>query len=594
MRRHSENGHHRRERKVPGRRQIARILPVAFLGLSFGVAGLGALAAYRAQRSHSRTARAVLTDYGGFAAWSYERSLAGTFGSALSRSLRLPRQNPQYRSGAPTQERLSRLVGSGVEDGECTCQAGLGGGFAFYTRLGDLPPDAIWAGQPPDVGERVRMVDLVQHHARTVYQNGWPYAVLHTSAGIPIAYVRLSARDRGDDEKAGAGVPADTLIYGIELDRVRLDSLFEAALDDDVLLPPTLTTGRANQDVVQVDVVDPQGSVLFASRPNQPHAYPAEEQLPVMLGGSIARASVLPDVADRLIIGGLPESHAPTLLLIFGLAGALAVAAIIQLRREHRLALLRQDFVASVSHELRTPLAQVRLFTDTLRLGRTRSEDERSWALENIDRETLRLTHLVERILHFSRAERGVLPTERETVNVHEEVTDALAAFAPLVPATRARFESDVPEALMVEVNRDSLRQVLLNYLDNAVRYGPAGQTVRVVGKADGEVVRLAVEDEGPGVPIHERDAVFEPFRRGRGAVGTVVSGSGIGLSVVRQIATASGGQAWVEDAPGGGARFVFELPALHTARPAHFPENGPLETDAARAAGVEEDSEVA
>ena len=208
----------------------------------------------------------------------------------------------------------------------------------------------------------------------------------------------------------------DTLVYGVELSRSRLAELMKKALGDEILLPPTLTRGKPNREVIQVEVVGQGGTVLFASRPDQAHEYPAEDHLQDVVGGATVRASVLPAAADQLIIGGLPDSQAPTLLLIFALAGALAVAAIVQLRRERRLALLRQDFVASVSHELRTPLAQVRLFTETLRLGRTRGDGERDWALENIDRETLRLSHLVEKILHFSRAERGVRPEDRGAV----------------------------------------------------------------------------------------------------------------------------------------------------------------------------------
>ena len=115
---------------------------------------------------------------------------------------------------------------------------------------------------------------------------------------------------------------------------------------------------------------------------------------------------------------------------------------------------------------------------------------------------------------------------------------------------------------------------MVLNLLDNAVRYGPGGQTILVEGKREGGVVRIAVEDEGPGVPMTDRDRIFEPFRRGDHSIGTVVVGSGIGLSVVREIVDAHGGSVWVEDAPGGGARFVFELPELKTARAPHFAQS--------------------
>jgi signal transduction histidine kinase len=211
--------------------------------------------------------------------------------------------------------------------------------------------------------------------------------------------------------------------------------------------------------------------------------------------------------------------------------------------------------------------------------------------LDNIDREALRLTHLVENILQYSRSERGVATGAMEPADLGAEARGAVRDFAPLVPAGRASIRVETSTPLFAEIHRDSIRQVVLNFLDNAVRYGPAGQTVHVRAErtADG-AVRIVVDDQGDGVPPAERRAVFEPFRRGEGRVGSAVAGSGIGLAVVKEIAAAHGGRAWVEDAPGGGARFAFEIPALETARTHRSPTRiGPTPGPADRevAAGV-------
>lgn len=206
-----------------------------------------------------------------------------------------------------------------------------------------------------------------------------------------------------------------------------------------------------------------------------------------------------------------------------------------------------------------------RYVTETLRLGRTKSEEQKDWALTNIDRETRRLSSLVENILHFSRAERGIQALDREPTDLAAGVRDAIASFEPLLSTQSATIASEVPDGLVAEIHSDSMRQVVLNLLDNAVRYGPAGQTIRVRGSRDQDHVRIQVDDEGCGVPADERDLIFDAFQRGEGAVGTVVVGSGIGLAVVKEIVTAHHGRTWVEDAPSGGARFVVEIPALHT-----------------------------
>src|SRR6185503_21283979 len=107
----------------------------------------------------------------------------------------------------------------------------------------------------------------------------------------------------------------------------------------------------------------------------------------------------------------------------------------------------------------------------------------------------------------------------------------------------------------------DALRQVLLNLLDNAAKYGPAGQTITVGSEIAGEHARIWVEDEGPGIPNEDRHRVWEPYVRLNREAESATGGSGIGLSVVRELVTLHGGRTRAESAPGGGARVVIELP---------------------------------
>ncbi len=254
------------------------------------------------------------------------------------------------------------------------------------------------------------------------------------------------------------------------------------------------------------------------------------------------------------------SSRIPLLLGLLGLTALLMGVAILQLGREQELARLRADFVSGVSHELRTPLAQIRMFAETLKLGWVRSDGERQRALDIIDEEARRLTHLVENVLRFSQAERHAVRLAPERTDLARELREAIASFAPLALARRASVVSDAREGVSARVDREALRQVLLNLLDNAVKYGPEGQTVRVtLERTDGRA-RIAVEDQGPGIPAAERLRIWKPFTRLERDVNTAVSGSGIGLAVVRELVALHGGTAWVEDRPVG-ARFVVELP---------------------------------
>lgn len=552
------------------RQRARRWLPMGLFGLSLAVAGVGVVQAYQAQRSHEETARDVLTDYGVFAATGFRQS----WGNILQRSLDATLSNARGAAlrQATTQQCLETLLVQAHEAGPPADSCGCGGtplvgagSWAFHLTLdGRAEPGGFFQGEVPGPELRDRMMAEVVRFARREFGASPPmlhWVDIGDGEPRPFAFAVLEAY-----------FSEDTVVYGVEADPARVRATFVQALSDGELLPPALTGGTPSRELLAVSVVRDDGEAVFASSPGAPMELAGEQELPARIGGGAVRASVLPEAADALVIGGLPTDRVPLLLAVFGLAALLALLAVYQFRKEEAFARQRQDFVAGVSHELRTPLAQIRLFTETLKLGRTRTEEERDWALGNIDRETLRLARLVENILHFSRAERGQLDAlEREPLDLAGETRTVVESFEPLLAPHQATIVVDVEEGLMAEAHRDSVRQVLLNLLDNAVKYGPRGQTVRVEARGRGDVVRLSVSDEGPGVPAQERRSIWRAFRRGDDAVGSVATGSGIGLSVVREIVGSHGGRAWVEDAgrtgrgDGPGARFVVELPRLRT-----------------------------
>src|ERR1041385_4964592 len=196
----------------------------------------------------------------------------------------------------------------------------------------------------------------------------------------------------------------------------------------------------------------------------------------------------------------MPRSQRWRLIAMLALTAGLVAAALLQLRREYELSQLRADFVSGVSHELRTPLAQIRMFSETLLLGRVRSDDERERSLEIIDQEARRLTHLVENLLHFSRSERRLTRLSPAPAPLTPLVSEAAEGFAPLAAARGVTLCTEVTDGVVGAGGAaDALRQILLNLLDNAVKYGPSGQTVTLgLSVADGRA-RVSVDDEGPG-----------------------------------------------------------------------------------------------
>jgi signal transduction histidine kinase len=366
----------------------------------------------------------------------------------------------------------------------------------------------------------------------------------------------------------------DTLVYGAEYTPTALARTFALVLDSKGLLPASFTEGRRNRDVVAVRVMDGAGNAVFNSAPGMISDVTSQLQLPAPYGGLTVEVSVRPEQAGNLIIGGTPKSRLPFLLGLLTLAAMLSVIAVMQIRRETELAGLRADFVSSISHELRTPLAQIKLYLETLQTGRAATPEKREWSLGHIDRETTRLGNLVENVLRFSRLGRPdsspVLPVDFKT-----EVSRIIDEFRPLAASRKALIEltstnDEERERLAVMVRPEGLHHIVVNLLDNAVKYGPIGQTIRVrVGsskevsrkKGHSEVAVLSVSDEGNGVPERERDRIWSAFARAKTSTGA--AGSGIGLTIVHDVVTQNGGKVRVESTDAGGARFVVSIPAV-------------------------------
>jgi signal transduction histidine kinase len=317
----------------------------------------------------------------------------------------------------------------------------------------------------------------------------------------------------------------------------------------------------SNREILDAEVRDASGHVLFTSEPHPEWLLDASATLPASYGGLMIKMQIKPELAGRLIIGGLPRSRLPLLLALLALAAGLTGIAVMQLRREARFARDRSAFVASASHELRTPLAQIRLVVDMLRLNREKDPVRREAALALVDREVTRLQHLVDTVLRFTRGNTSP-DIIREPTDVVAETRSVVAEFLPLAEPRGVHIEVRAAGAPIVVLQGGAVRQVLLNLLDNAVKYGPEQQTIVVqVDAIGGSGARITVQDAGPGVPATERERIWQPFERGSAASARAAGGSGIGLTVVREIAERHGGTARVEALAGPGARFVVEFP---------------------------------
>ena len=561
--------------------------PVLFLALALLLAAVLAWQAADAARSHRETARQALEDYAKFASWQLAEHSKTTLLATLVTGFMLPASQVDpanlHRSLLEPYD-LAESVRATI--GSCRCLGKVG--FYFRYEWDEELLQTTEPSVPMEVLEWTR--DTIVQHVSTLPKvsertpltfgspDGGPLrelSVLLTND----AYAMILGERAGAPRLLNFVVSRDTLgeplvVYGFETDpQAFLAPVFRSIRARNALLPPSLVQGVHEDSVIAVSVSAPSGQQVYASSAVFTADYSAREQLPVAFGQLWLGVSLRPALAPRLIVGGLPQSRLPALLLLLALTAGLLAVALRQLRRQQELVRLRTDFVSGVSHELRTPLAQIRWFAELLRMGKLRTEEERDRSLRIIDQEARRLTYLVENVLSFARAEQGQGRVAPVVTELESEVREALETFAPLARAREATLRTELEVGILVRVDPDALRQVLLNLLDNAVKYGPPGQSI-IVGTAhhDG-AVRLWVEDEGPGIPDADRDRIWEPYTRLERGVERSTGGSGIGLSVVRELVTLHAGHAWVERGARGGARIVVELPPA-AALPGDLPED--------------------
>jgi two-component system phosphate regulon sensor histidine kinase PhoR len=229
--------------------------------------------------------------------------------------------------------------------------------------------------------------------------------------------------------------------------------------------------------------------------------------------------------------------------------------------RERKLSNLKGDFVANVSHELKTPLSLVRMFGELLQSGRVESEEKRAQYLQIIVSESERLGALIENVLDFAKVERGKAAYDFVESDVGEVAARAVEACRLRADRQGVALEFSVAPGLpSVKLDERAIEIAVINLVDNALKYAPDGECVRIDVQSIDRYIEIAVSDLGPGIPVEDRKRVFERFERGKGTAGTRVRGSGIGLALVKHIAEAHGGRARVEDAEPHGSRFSITL----------------------------------
>jgi two-component system phosphate regulon sensor histidine kinase PhoR len=273
------------------------------------------------------------------------------------------------------------------------------------------------------------------------------------------------------------------------------------------------------------------------------------------------RLQVAPKTAPLLKAKGRSSRFNQAALIGLSLAVILIAVAFILYAadKERRLARLKSDFIANVSHELKTPLSVIKMFGEMLLTKRVRDEAKHDEYLEIICSESERLSGLIENVLDFAALERGKRKYAMRQCELHALVSRAVETFHYRFEREGAEVHvqhiGEPPHAL---VDEQAITLAVINLLDNAVKYG-GGTPVEVSVETRADNIEIRVRDHGPGIAESDLKRVFERFYRGQSPGRT--RGSGIGLSLVQQIAEAHHGRAWAGNAEDGGAVLTFSVP---------------------------------
>jgi signal transduction histidine kinase len=551
----------------------------ALLLVALGLAGAVAWQAHRAARAHRAAADRLLRDHAAYAAAEFARRAAATLEAGFVTLQHFPADALEGRpASVPLPSVAAYRAAVRAQDHWCNClQEARGffrvdladgalesaeGGMDAATRAwvgGEARARAAALAADPRTAQVAAFDEIEGRTRRNLYQMRIQRTAVRLrrgEGGAPRAMLFTVVSDDRGRPRAAYGLVDDPRVFA--------GPVFRRIAGRVPLLPATVARGAPNDSLLAVDVML-AGAPLFRAGTADGGSVTATEAFPGEFSALAARVTLRRDAAARLVEGGLPASPLPLLLGLLAVTAGVVAVAFVQLRRHHALARLRTEFVAGVSHELRTPLTQIRMFSELLVGGRLRDDEERDRSLRLIDREARRLAYLVDNALAFTRGERAAPELRLRPADVAAAVAEVADGFEPVARGRGAvlRLASPPPGAATAALDRDAFRQVLLNLLDNAVKYGPAGQTVRVETAVRGGSVVVSVRDEGPGVPPADRERVWEPFVRLRREIDGVVGGSGIGLAVVRDLVARHGGRVAVEAPEGGGARVVVELPLV-------------------------------
>jgi len=254
--------------------------------------------------------------------------------------------------------------------------------------------------------------------------------------------------------------------------------------------------------------------------------------------------------------------YTATISIVFLVVGLGLLSLWRNVREQLRLAQQKDDFISAVSHELRTPLTSIRMYSEMLEKNWVKSDEQRNRYYGNMRQESERLSRLIENVLDFSRIQRGRKRYDFQEGDINQCVDKGIDTMQPFAEQSGFVIQKDLAELESMVFDHDAVMQIVINLLDNAIKYGGEGVDNRIVVRTrrDGSFVLIEVEDHGKGVPQRHRHKVFEEFYRCQPEDRRETTGTGLGLALVKRFALAHDGFVQIHTAEPQGAFFRVGL----------------------------------
>ncbi|MDB4581573.1 cell wall metabolism sensor histidine kinase WalK [Draconibacterium sp.] len=328
-----------------------------------------------------------------------------------------------------------------------------------------------------------------------------------------------------------------------------------------VLIPQTLESVELGKDVL-FGILDKNDSLLFIQHQHSVANYLVTGNFDILPGNwKVALFDKEGQTIEKLV--GKEKNLYRTLFA--GIIFVMLIGIVVIVRaviHESEMARMKSEFVSNVSHELKTPLALIRMFGETLDSGIVNDEKKRKEFYGIIRKESERLTHLINNVLDFSKMDSGRKKYYFEEADLVQVVKSSLEAYKFHIRDNGFEIENELPdEPLFLSIDKDSISQAILNLLSNAVKYSEEKKFIKVKVQKDSGSALISVSDKGIGIPKDEIKKIFDKFYRVPADKVTETRGSGLGLTLTKQIIEANGGTIEVESEVGKGSNFIIRIP---------------------------------